>query len=358
MKILDRYIIKEFIISFLFAILLFTTVAIVIDLTEKINDIIQKGVPWMLMITQFYTNFIPWIDALLTPLFVFITVIFFTSRLAGRSEIIAILASGVSYYRLMRPYMMGAAILSLGLFTLNHFIVPNANKKRLAFEFAYLESKFDAGSNNLHMQVEKDKFIFMRNYHVSDSLGNNFGYEVFRDDKLIYKLHADRIQWKSKLQKWEVTNYMSRTFDREGEHLKKGLILDTVFPFRPTDFESRLSLKEEMNSIELLKYIKLLKTRGEDHVVFFEIEFYRRTADAVAIFILTAIGLAIASRKVRGGMGVHLVWGFLLSGGYIVFMQFSTTFSTNGNLPPILGVWIPNITFGILAAILLWRTPK
>lgn len=344
--------------SFFFAILLFTTVAVVIDLTEKINDIISKSVPWSLLFSQYYANFIPFISALLSPLFLFVAVIFFTSRLANQSQIVAVLSSGTSYYRLMRPYIIGSTFLALLLMGFNHFVVPNANKKRLAFEYNYLSTKFKTFSKNVHLQVSKDRYIYMENYSNSDSTGYKFSYEIMRENKLLYKLRADKITWKGDKKKWEMTNYFQRTFDREGEHLKHGAVLDTVLNFKPSDFDKRIALKEEMNSFELMDYIKLLRARGEEQVVWFEIELYRRTAGAAAMIILTIIGYSLASRKVRGGLGMHLVLGFLLSGAYIVFMQFSTTFSTNSNLPPILGVWIPNMVFGVLAAVLVWKAQK
>jgi lipopolysaccharide export system permease protein len=357
-KKLDRYIIRSFLGTFLYAIMLFTTVAVVIDLSEKIDDIIEKGVPWSKIVFEYYANFIPYIDALPTPLFIFISVIFFTSRMAARTEIVAMLASGISFYRILWPYFIAAFICASGLFTFNHFIVPQSNKKRLAFEYTYLNNKFKLFSKNLHMQVEKGRYIYMENYSNSDSTGYKFAYEVVRGGKLVFKLRADRIQWKGAIKKWQIKNYTIRRFDREGEFLKQGENLDTVLNFLPSDFEKRVSLKEEMNSIELIEHINLLKARGADQVTFFEIEYYRRTSDAVAVFILSLIGVSIASRKVRGGMGIHLVMGFLLSGAFIIFMQFSTTFSTNGNLPPILGVWIPNMVFSVLAGFMLWRAPK
>ncbi|MDX2002466.1 MAG: LptF/LptG family permease [Chitinophagales bacterium] len=358
LKKLDRYIVRSYLQTFLYAILLFTSVAVVIDLSEKIDDIIEKGVPFSKIVVDYYLNFIPYIDALLAPLFVFIAVIFFTSRLATRTEFIAMLASGISFRRILYPYMIAASICAAGLFAANNFIVPQANKGRLAFEYAYLNNKLRFFAKNLHMQVRRDQYIYMENYSNNDSTGYKFSYEVLKDGKLIYKLRADRIQWKGKTQKWSLKNYVERRFSREGEQLRTGSYLDTSFLFKPSDFEKRVSLKEEMNSIELKRHIDKLLARGEDQAVFFQIELNRRLSDPAAIIILTLIGVSIASRKVRGGLGIHLVAGFLLSGVYIIFMQFSTTFSTNANLPPFLGVWIPNIIFGGLAFYLIGKAQQ
>jgi lipopolysaccharide export system permease protein len=343
-KQLDIYIFRKFISTFVFALLLFTMVAVVIDLVEKLDDLIEKQVPISELVFDYYVNFIPHIDALLTPLFVFIAVIFFTSRLAYRTEIVAMLASGISYYRVLLPFFVAASLIAAMLWWGNNYGVPNANKDRLAFEVKYINT-YARYRKNVHLQVQKDHYIFMENYASNDSTGYKFSYEVFNQGQLVYKLRSDRVQWDGNTGKWTVKNYVVREFGRDGETFAQGKSFDTIYNFKPTDLEKRSNTKEEMNTTELREYIDLMKARGEEGVEYYYIELYRRTADSAMVLILTLIGATIASRKVRGGMGFHLAMGFALAGLYIVFMQFSKTFSTNGNLPPILGIWIPNIVF-------------
>lgn len=341
----------------MFALMLFTMVAIVIDLVEKLDDIIEKQVSVTELIFGYYINFIPYIDALLTPLFVFIAVIFFTSRLAYRTEIVAMLASGISYYRVLLPFFVAAMLIATVLWWGNNYGVPNANKDRLAFEVKYINT-YDRYRKNVHLQVKKDHYIFMENYASKDSTGYKFSYEIFNQGQLVYKLRSDRVQWDGATGKWTVKNYVVREFDRDGETFSQGKSFDTIYNFAPTDLEKRSNSKEEMNTTELKEYIALMQARGEEGVEYYYIELYRRSADSAMVLILTLIGATIASRKVRGGMGFHLAMGFALAGLYIVFMQFSKTFSTNGNLPPILGIWIPNIVFAAMGVWLLKKAQK
>lgn len=356
--ILDRYIIRKFLGTFVFSLGLFTAVAMIIDMTEKIDNVIKNDVPLSLLFTDYYLMFIPYIDALLAPLFVFIAVIFFTSQLASRTEIVAMLASGVSFYRLLVPYLFSAALIGCGLYYASNYLVPDANKKRLAFEYSYIHNPHRRYNKDVHLQVEKDRYVYMENYSNTDSTGYKFSYEVIEGGSLVYKLRADRINWNSEKELWTMRGFSERTFTREGEILRSGLTLDTLFNFKPKDFEKRVSIKEEMTSTELKNFIELLRARGADEVEFYLVELYRRSADPFTILILTVIGFSMASRKVRGGMGMHIVLGLLLGGVFVFFTRFFTTFSTNGSLPPIWGVWIPNIVFGVLAAILAYRAPK
>lgn len=356
-KQLDIYIFRKFIGTFLFALLLFTMVAIIIDLVEKLDNIIENQVPLSELVVDYYLNFIPYIDALLTPLFAFIAVIFFTSRLAYRTEIVAMLASGISYYRVLVPFFVAAMLIASVLWWGNNYSIPNANKERLAFEYQYIH-RYDRYRKNVHLQVSKDHYIFMENYASKDSTGYKFSYEIFNKGELVYKLRADRIQWNGTTGEWSVKNYVIREFGRDGETFSNGKSFDTIYNFKPTDLERRSNSKEEMNTTELNEHISLMEARGEEGVEYFYIELYRRTADSVMVLILTLIGATIASRKVRGGMGFHLAMGFALAGLYIVFSQFSKTFSTNGELPPIMGIWIPNIIFAGLGIWLLKKAQK
>lgn len=349
----------KFLGTFFFSILLFTLVAIIIDLTEKIDNFFDKVIPFNEIVFSYYLNFIPYIDALLAPLFIFISVIFFTSKMASNSEIVAILSSGVSFYRLLVPYLASALLLGVLLLITNHFLVPEANKGRLSFEHTYISThRQNRTEMNVHMQIKKDVYLYVENYKPRDSVGYKFTYERIRDGKLVYKLRADKITWSSKDSLWKFRNYFIRKIDQMDEEISYGKHLDTLMGFMPKDFDERAFLMGEMNTFELKENIEELKQKGAEGVEFFEIEFHRRTADAFTALILTLIGFALASRKMRGGLGLHIVLGFAISALYILFSRFSTTFSTNGDLDPFLGVWIPNIIFGILALILLRRAPK
>ncbi|HXH17633.1 MAG TPA: LptF/LptG family permease [Chitinophagales bacterium] len=355
---LDRYIIRKFLGTFLLAIVLFSFISVAIDLTEKIDELIEKSVPLRETIFGYYLNFLPYIDALLAPLFIFISVIFFTSRMAYKSEIIALLASGVNFYRLLVPYFISAALLAGLLLYANHFGVPNTNKKRLAFEYTYIDNPYKNLDRNIYMQIAKDKYIYMENFHPREGVGYKFSYEIIRNGQLQYKLRAEKIEWRKDGEKWRLKNYYIRIYRESGETLKKGATLDTVFGFKPDDIFHRVSVKEEMTTPVLRQHIAALRMQGVEKIEFYLIELYRRTADAFTVFILMLIGVAVASRKVRGGSGLHLAFGVALSASFIIFTRFSTTFATNGNLSPFLSVWIPNAIYGALAVWLIAKAPK
>lgn len=355
---LDRYIIRKFLVTFFLAMVLFSFISVVIDLTEKVDELIEKSVPLREIIFSYYLNFLPYIDTLLSPLFIFISVIFFTSRMAYKSEIIVILASGISFYRMLVPYFITAAFLAGLLLYANHFLVPNTNKKRLAFEYAYIDNPSRYANRNIYLQIEKDKYIYMENFHMKEGTGYKFSYEVIRAGKLEYKLWGERIEWQKDTGKWRIRNYYTRTYHDSGEKLTRGAVLDTALNFKPEDVNPRLSVKEEMNTPVLRQHIAMLKLFGVEKIEYYLIELYRRTADAFTVFILMLIGVSVASRKVRGGSGLHLAIGVALSASFIIFTRFTTTFSTNGNLSPFLSVWIPNVVYGVLAVWMLVKAPK
>ncbi|GIV33046.1 MAG: membrane protein [Chitinophagales bacterium] len=358
LKKIDYYLIRKFLVTFFFAIILFSFIATVIDLTEKIDDFIEKSVPLGEIVTGYYLNFLPYIDTLLTPLFVFISVIFFTSRMAYRSEIIAMLASGISFYRMLVPYLIAAGFVAALLFLANHYWVPLANKGRYAFEYTYLSGSHHNAERNFHAQIETNHYIYMENYQPKNMAGYKFSYEIIRDGKLEYKLRADKIEWDAQRQRWIIKNYYARRIGDNGEQITTGTLLDTVFNFHPEDITQKVNVKEEMPTPQLKQYIQTLRLRGASGIEFYLVELYRRTADAFMIFILTLIGVALSSRKVRGGSGLHLAAGVALSASFIVLTRFSTTFATNGNLSPFLSIWIPNLLYGLLAVYLIRAAPK
>lgn len=358
MKIIDKYIIRKFLGTFFFSISLIIVIVIVFDISEKIDDFLGKKAPLKAIIFDYYLNFIPYFINLFSPLFTFIAVIFFTAQMASRTEIIAILNSGISFRRLLFPYFIAATVLCGLSLLLNNWIIPPANKIRLEFENEYIRNAYVLKARNFHRQVKPGEFIYFESYNNVENIGYRFSYEKISDGALTYKLLSDRIQWDSTSNKWSVYSYMARTIDGLKEHIKTGARLDTSFTFKPSDFNMRITAIESMNYTELNDFIDQEKLHGSENIKFYEVEKYRRLVFPFATFILTLIGVSLASRKVRGGIGAQLGLGIGISFVFIMFMQISTTFATNGNVPASIAVWIPNVIFGLLSLYLLRIVPK
>ncbi len=357
-KILDKYIIKKFLGTFFFALGLIITIAIVFDISEKIDDFLEKEAPLREIVFDYYMNFIPFFANLFSPLFVFISVIYFTSRMASQTEIVAILGSGVSFKRLLAPYMVAAAILASISFYLNNYVIPHSNSTRIAFETKYIKNPFIYKNKHVHRQIAPNEFIYFESFNNIDKIGYQFSFEKIENGKLTYKMLADRVIWDSVKTKWTIESYFIRHIDGMNERIESGFHKDTLFAFKPDEFSRRSNYIETMDTGELNKYIKQQQSRGSEEVPFYLLEKYRRSAIPFATFILTVIGVSLSSRKVRGGIGVQIGAGILLSFTYIMFMQVSQTFATNGNMPAILAIWIPNIFFSIVAAYLLRSAMK
>lgn len=360
-KILDRYIIRQYLSAFIFAIVVFAAIAIIIDVSERLDDFTEKNAPMHLIFGQYYLNFIPWIVLLLSPLFIFVAVIFFTSRLAARSEIIAMLGSGVGFYRtLLVPYLFSAFLLAIGQLYANHYLVPQSNVRRLDFEATYIKNRTVKSESNIHLQIAPGVYVYIEQYTQRDSTGSRFTLEeTSAQNKYIAKISAKRLKWIGSAESplWRLEDVTYRHFDGLTETLTKTQKLDTALQFFPTDFSLQINEKDALTSPELGKLIARERQKGMPTETY-KVEYHRRTAIPFATFILTTMGFALASRKVRGGMGLHLALGIGLSSLYVLLLQFSTTFATNGNLAPLLAVWVPNIVFGILAVYLVLKAPK
>jgi lipopolysaccharide export system permease protein len=357
MKKLDWYIVKKFLGTFFYAILIMAVIASVIDYSEKMDDFMTKNIPASIIFT-YYKNFIPHITALLFPLFIFIATIFFTSKMAYKSEIIAILASGTSYQRFLRPYVIGAVFLSFISYLANHLVVPVANKERIEFEDGYMHYNKWASEKDLHLRVTKDLYIYLGNYEFHTNSGSNFTAEIIEGTLLKEKLIADRIIFDTVKNQWNLTAVRIRTNDGLKETLRFVNDTSIKYPFKPADLEEDDAIKEALTTSQLNTYIDRERLRGRENLNFFLIEKYRRTAQPVAAFILTIIGVCLSSRKVRGGSGLHLALGIIISASYIMSMQFTNTFSTKAGLNPLLAAWIPNIIFGAIAFYLYRRQIK
>jgi len=357
-KKLDIYIIKKFLGTYFYAIGLIIAIVIVFDISEKIDDFIEKEAPVNAIIFDYYMNFIPYFANLFTALFTFIAVIYFTSKLANDSEIIAMLSSGVSFMRLLVPYMVSAAVIAIFSLVLIHFIIPPANQVRLDFEETYMRSEFRNRDRNIHMQILPGTFVYMESYNNRYDIGQKFSLEKFENGKLKYKLFADYIKWDTTINKWKINQYYIREFDSIHETLHKGGILDTALAMFPADFSRRSNIVETMNYFQLNEFIRKEKMRGADNIETFLIEKHKRFSFPFATFILTIIGISLASKKVRGGIGLHIGLGILMAFTYVMFMQVSTVFATNGSMSTALAVWIPNIIFSIIALVLYKYAPK
>lgn len=358
LKKLDIYIIKKFLGTFFFSLGLIVIVVIFFDITERLDDFIEKQAPIKEIIFSYYFNFIPYFVNLFSALFIFISVIIFTANMASKSEIVAILAGGVSFYRMLVPYMISAVILLALSFYLNNFVIPKANKKRLEFEEMYVRDPYRNNAQNIHRQIAPGTFIYMENYNIMSDVGFKFSVERFENSELKYKLISDFVKWDTTMSKWKIHNYQIREFDGEKESLTTGKIKDTTLNFKPEEFSQRLTIVEMFDYYQLNEAIDEMIFTGSEQVVYYQFEKYKRLVFPFATIILTVIGVSIASRKVRGGIGLHIMLGFLISFSFIVFMEFSRTFAVYGGAPPLLATWIPNIIFGVLAIVLLVKAPK
>lgn len=355
MKILDRYILWRFLSTFFYAIIILSAIACVIDYSEKVDDFIKRGAPAM-AILNYFKNFIPHIVALLFPLFLFISTIYFTSRLANRSEIIALLASGVSYPRFLLPYAWGALFLCSISFVANHWIVPEANRQRLAFENQYVRGQTVLSDRNVHLRIAPHLYVYVQSYDYSTNMGTRFSAETIEGTLLKEKIMADRVSYDSLNDQWNLYEVMVRQNDGIKETLEFHDHLVRKFPsFKPLDLETDNAIKEALTTPELQAFIEQETLRGRESLNFYYVEKYRRTAQPFSGLILTLIAVTIASRKIRGGSGLHLALGITISALYIMAMQFSTTLSTKSGLNPLAAVWLPNLLFGLLALWLLLK---
>lgn len=350
--ILDWYIIKKFIGTYIYAILLIISIAIVFDFNENLSKFTQYHAPWRAIIFDYYANFVPYYSNLFSPLFVFIAVIFFTSKLAGNSEIISMMAAGMSIRRLMRPYMISCVLIAGLTFYLNSFVIPHGTVIRQNFETLYRNSKKNTSAENVQLQVAKNTVAYIQHYDDQYKRGYGFSLVKFKDKKIVSHMTAMEIQYDTVADTkyhWKVSNWKIRTLKGLKEHIQSGASKDTVLLMEPTDLVYSKGQQETFTSPELLNYISKQTSRGSGNVVQYEVEFHKRIAMSFSSFILTIIGLSLSSRKRKGGMGLYLGIGLALSFGYIMLQTVSATFAIQADTPPILAAWIPNIIFAILA---------
>jgi lipopolysaccharide export system permease protein len=334
-------------------------ISVVIDVTEKVDDFMNSHLSFYRIVVDYYFGFIPHIAALLFPLFIFISVIFFTSKMAYRTEIVAILCSGVSFRRFLRPYWVGAFLFGGLLWLGNRWTVPIANKIRTKFENEYVNRKKEHQSvYDKTIRVDSFTYVTFGSYDPNYKSGGNFILEDVHGQDMRFKMKSDRVDWDSITKSWKLTNVTMRTIDGLKEHWWNKPDTSIKIPLNPKEMYEEKNMQEAMTTPELNTFIAREELRGAEGLNVFYVEKYRRTASSAAVVILTLIGGIIASKKVRGGSGLHLAVGIVISASYIIFLQFSTVFSIKANLNPLLAVWIPNFMFGALAFWLYLRAPK
>jgi len=362
MKKLDWYILKKLLVTFFFCMFLFTLVAVAVDSSEKTDDFVKSGLSTSQIITEYYFGFIPYIWGLLFPLFVFIAVIFLTSRMAYRSEIIAILASGVSYNRFLRPYLIGGFLLALMLWLAERYVIPKAQEIRSNFQSKYIDpfgvkSGRDPGLP-IYKRADPNTYVGFRYYDTTTKTANGFFLDRVKDNKVVYNVRADVLSWDTSKKHWQLTNVTERYINglKETVHVQPKMYMN--LNIKPADLNDDEYLKDKLSTPKLKKYIDAEELRGSEGLNTLRVELYRRNSTPFAVMLLTVIGVVVSSRKVRGGSGLHLAMGIIIAVFFILFDRFSTVFSIKGDFPPALAAWLPDIIFGTVAYYLYRKTPK
>jgi Predicted permeases len=357
LKKLDWYIIKKFLGTFLLSIVLIMSIAVVFDLTEKLDNFYENQVPVREIIFDYYLNFLPYFTDMFSQLFIFISVIFFTSKMAGNSEIIAILASGVSYERFLRPYLLTALLLTLITYGMGGWVIPQSTKKMLAFTDKYVQKFTRENARNVQMVVSEGTVLYIESFQMRTHVGYRASLEHFEGKTLVERVSADRIRHVSGYT-WKLENYTKRNFDGMRESLVQGQAMDTTIQILPEELFITAEQAQQMTNAELYNYIQKQRERGAGNVKAFETEWYTRFAGPLGVFIMTLLGVTLSSKKVRGGMGKNLGIGVTLTAAYILFSTVSTTFSVSGVMSPFMSVWLPNIIFAIIALVLYLRVRR
>jgi lipopolysaccharide export system permease protein len=357
MKKIDWYILKKFLKTYFFVVLILVLIICVIDFTEKNDDFIQRAVPGRLIL-EYYLSFIPWISNLITPITVFIATVFVTAKLAAQTELVAILASGVSFRRLMLPYLVGASLISVLSFYLNAQVIPNANKYRIGFEILYTQKPFYFSDRNIHIKVGPEAYIYMDRYNNQRDVGYRVTLERINEQNMLEKLHANRIQWDTATHKWQLITWKKRTLGATGEVFESGNKMDTTLLLSPEDFKNKDRLWETMTLGELNSHIDLQLSRGAEDVQVYYIEKYIRFMQPFSVIILMFIGVIVSARKNRRGTGYQIALGFLIAFIYIIAFVLAKSIAEANTFNPILSVWIPNIIFSFVALFMYHTVPR
>lgn len=357
-KRLDWYIIKKFLGTYVFMIVLIISIAVVFDINEKIDKFMTNNATLEGIIFDYYLNFIPYYTNLFSPLFVFLAVIYFTSKMANNSEIIAILSTGISFRRILKPYMISALVIALFTFVFGGYIIPEANATRIEFEHTFVDPrKKKTGDRDIQFKVGPGTIVYFGNFDLASNTGYSFSMDHFDSLNLNSRLTAQSIKYDSAYN-WTIRNYQVREFDGLTEKITTGTSIDTTLQIVPNDFIIASSDQQMMTSPDLRNYIKSQNERGMGNIQPFQIEYHSRIAMVFSAFILTIIGASLSARKVKGGMGLNIGIGLALSMAYILFMTVSSTFAIKGGMSPFIAAWIPNIFFSGIAFYLYKRAPN
>jgi lipopolysaccharide export system permease protein len=360
LKVLDRYIIKKFLGTFLFLMLLLIIIFLIFDLSENIDKFLSRSAPTHAIVFDYYLNSIPFYLSMVFPLFVFLSVIFFTSKMANKSEIIPILGSGIGLWRIARPYLLSSMGIAIVFYFLIGYVLPPANKKRMEFMSHYIRDGVFVTGRNIHLQLSKTDNVYFESFQYSDSVGYLFSYEVQNHGKIIKKFMADRLVWVAPQKAWKAENYYWRYYLSNGkERIQKGLETTLKLPMHPDDFGNTLEGEDisTLTTPELKKYITTEQQRGRE-VAALEMEVWKRTTAPATTLVLTLIGLSLSSRKKRGGIGLNLAIGIGLSFSYILMDRFSSIFAAQNTMPAFIAAWIPTFIFGFIALYLIRLAPK
>jgi lipopolysaccharide export system permease protein len=361
LKRLDRYIIAKFIGTYIFSIILIISISIVFDVNENLAKFSTYNAPLKAIVFDYYANFVPYFANLFSPLFVFIAVIFFTSKLAGNSEIIAMLSAGVSFKRLLRPYMISAALIAVVNFYLGGYVIPKGNQVKMDFETKYKNKDRNLSANNVQLMVSPGVIAYLQQYDDVSKTGYGFSLDKFENKKLVSHMTASVIRYDSisdSRYHWKAQSYKIRTLKGLREEIQSGAVIDTLIQMEPMDLVFSKGQQETLTSTELHDYISKQVERGSVNVVQYEVEYHKRIATSFASFILTLIGVSLSSRKRKGGMGMYLGIGLALSFSYILLQTISATFAINADTPAMLAAWIPNILFAIIAYFCYRQAPN
>jgi lipopolysaccharide export system permease protein len=363
LKLLDRYILKKFIGTFVFTLLLITVIAVVIDTSEKADDFVKSGLNAWQLVTHYYIGFIPFIMSMIFPLMIFIAVIYFSSKMAGRSEVIAILAGGVRYQRLLRPYLLGSVFFALIFWLASQYWVPRANEIRTNFQAVYVDRNSSYTSDpfrtsNFYLRVDPVTFVGFRYYDTVNKSASSFFLQKIRDNKVYYNLRAETVKWDLMKKDWKLYNVIEHKFDGLNESVKKIDTMAVNLNVQPKELRRDDYLKDKLTTPELKQFIRMEEIRGSEGLNTFKVESYHRDATPFSVIIMTLIGAIVGTRKIRGGSGLHLAFGIVTASVFVVMDKFSVTFSTKGDFPPLLAAWLPNILFTFVAIWLYVKTPK
>ena len=357
MKKIDWYILKKLLITFVFVVGILELIICVIDFTEKNDDFIKNDVSGA-QIRDYYLSFIPYIASLLTPITVFITTVLVTARLAAKTEIIAILAAGISFIRLMYPYLIGAIIIGASSFYLNSYVIPEANKFRIEFELEFLEDPFYNTDKHIHFKISDSGYVYLYRYDNRRDLGTTVTLENFAETALVDKITARQLIWIDSTEHWQLKKWQKRSLTDVNEIIEEGQEMDTLLSLSPADFGNKDRHWETMTLKELNAYIKLQQSRGADDVPLYQIEKYVRYMQPFTVVILMAIGLIVSARKSRRGTGFQIALGFLIAFMFIIAFILAKSIAEAGSMNTILAIWMPNIVFSIVSVLLYKTVPR